>query len=554
MSGENINFSKELVGQNTTTYSGRDVYEASSKASPPVVHKAVVTEIITDPGALSDEDLVDLHKRVDNEDLVQVIPINAIVAIRVNDSNGLIGQETILLPFFPSHLQLPIKVGELVHVLYPDYSGTGTGLGYWFARSSSHGNIEDVNYSHDDRRHDATYNKGNYSLADRNKIGENKEPPGFPNGGLGQDSLTLLEDGSSNKKTDNRYEQIKKASKAFELSTREPVPTFRKRPGDYVIQGSNNTLISLGEDRYSSVDDKDNKDYKGQSGTIDIVVGRGRKLATADSSKAPSGTSTRVVKNSRGEFEADRAPFRRGFDKKLNPNEGNPDLKNDAARIYVSMQTNGDENFELNLNSGNGNSIQLPELPPPSKESSFGKSFIVGKSDHIRLIARKGDENDSSETVKGTVLLIKEGEPDEDLGYFFINDEGNIQIESKKIYLGLAHPDKQENPLVLYENYHDTILALQSQIDAMALDLNTAFSTAFGNLGIVIPSFATLASKPGTNTRLVGLPGVVADAGGTAVKKYTTPKWHSNKVFLENATDGGEGVYIPANKRKGQRD
>ena len=43
--------------------------------------------------------------------------------------------------------------------------------------------------------------------------------------------------------------------------TFEPVPRFTKRPGDFVIQGSNNTLISLGEERGWLVHHLDSIDF-----------------------------------------------------------------------------------------------------------------------------------------------------------------------------------------------------------------------------------------------------------------------------------------------------
>ena len=86
---------------------------------------------------------------------------------------------------------------------------------------------------------------------------------------MGADGRTLDED--------EAYENIVQSSRSYTQGFKgEPVPRFSKRSPDFVLQGSNNTLISLGTDRSSaegtSISDSDKNEF---SGTIDIVAGRG---------------------------------------------------------------------------------------------------------------------------------------------------------------------------------------------------------------------------------------------------------------------------------------
>jgi hypothetical protein len=508
----NTNIQRQLIGGDTSSHIGSEIEAVRTKSQAPILQKAVVIEVIADPSSLSEQELNDFSDSVNNSNLISVMPANSIIATIVSNNGGNAPKtNTILFPFFSSHMQLPVKVGETVYVLYEDSFDTGTKSGYWFTRISSQSTVEDVNFTHYDRKFDPTMNSDNYSTSEKLLSNLNVEGPGFPNGGNTSTSRTLRNDPNTPNNQDP-FTQIKTQSKTDSLTTNEPVPRFKKRPGDYVIQGSNNTLISLGEDRTGPLEST--KDRKGQSGTVDIVVGRGRKISNPK--QQATGTSTRVVLNSKNELETDKSPYRYGSGEINNPKEGDPDLINDAARLYISMQTNGDENFNLSLNTIN--SLALPKLPEPSKTSSYNKSYMVGKADHIRMVAR----NDNKEGVAGTVLLIREGVADEDLGYFFIDDKGKIQIESKKIHIGLS--TKEDNPIVCYKNYHDTILSLQAQIDTIIGILQISYQGALGNLGAPIPSFtgnAPLFKKDTTDDRKIVIANTVAEK-------------HSKKIFVDD--------------------
>ena len=105
----------------------------------------------------------------------------------------------------------------------------------------------------------------------------------------------------------------------------EPTPRMTKRPGDFVLQGSNNTSICLGIDRGfdHAVRPSEQKSSNSsdapveKAGSIDIVAGRGRYFDKADNEiKKPrkkanvggpkNSTAPFLVKNSLDKFEVDK--------------------------------------------------------------------------------------------------------------------------------------------------------------------------------------------------------------------------------------------------------
>ena len=131
----------------------------------------------------------------------------------------------------------------------------------------------------------------------------------------------------------------------------ETVQKFHARIGDRVIEGSNNTIIVLGVDRPADVASAPTSPG---AGTIDVVAGR-----------------TKV---------------------------DDMDLANDKSRIYVTMNSDIDGNFNINVGPSAG----------PS-------AAIALKSDQIRIVARNG------------MKLIVEG--------------GNITVDAQQISLGANAQD-----------------------------------------------------------------------------------------------------------------
>ena len=111
---------------------------------------------------------------------------------------------------------MPIKVGEHVFIFkYGNYA-------YWLARVPDVRTVEDVNYSHGDRRHlhspssESTKEQANASSGDSaKKIGI------FNDGGAAEDQTNFAPDDS--------YEAIFENTTTNQSITREPVPFFLKR-------------------------------------------------------------------------------------------------------------------------------------------------------------------------------------------------------------------------------------------------------------------------------------------------------------------------------------
>lgn len=220
-------------------------------------------------------------------------------------------------PIFP-YDGLPIKEGEHVYVLFEDAYNKNHGL--WLTRIPE----------------SLKTDKTNLTLGFE-KYKEEK-------------SNDIDSDIASEKRAQSAPENSKvKTPPLSPEFVKEDVPNFIARVGDRTLEGSNNTLISLGRDRPSKID----SGQKEGAGTIDIVSGRSNT-------------------------------------------EGDLDLESDLSRIYITSKSDTDKNFNIKAGS-----------------AVNGTAAIVCKSDEIRIVARsgtkiiveKGDvyiKNDGKVTVETT--------------------------------------------------------------------------------------------------------------------------------------------------------
>ena len=501
----------------------------------PTLQRAVVVDVITDLSLITEEYKEALTATINNAELLDVMSVNCIIArlVSSNDGNGS-NSNTILFPFYSSHFMLPVMPGEQVYVIYEDMQGSGTKVGYWMSRVSGYGTYEDPNYTHHDRRFDPTINEGTYTTREITNRNAGNGPETFQNGGNSIDTATLPV--NERNMAENPYDAIFNEARATAFVTPEPVPRWKKRPQELVLQGANNALIMLGEDRNGPIDGAINDNpvdiiklggAPRQAAAIDIVVGRGRYLPeTGADPKAPavsnpSGASSNaplIIDNIRGYKETDKNPFRNSRESIANTNEGNPNPIFDAARVYVVQQSRVDENYGLVFNGTRGISYP-PEClanEQPVENGTLGRSYVVNKADHIRMIARREPQTAASENIPGTVLIIREGKlnsnsisanpdtlptvPDGNLAYIYLNKEGKLQVEANEIYLGRAGDLSQ--PYVRYSVYKQTIETLQDQINSLRDHIKTleetlenAFQTAIAVPYSNIPSLYALANN-----------------------------------------------------------
>ncbi len=438
--------------------------------STPVIKKVIVREVISDPvkylkmpdadiknllnsksnppGILSDANPVESFRK-----MLRLAPRNAVIGVEATPTPASKAPK-IYYPFFSSHLAMPIKPGEAVWIisdaLLNDFSkaadevdGVNPDLaplsavgserpaeGYWISRVVEPVYVEDLNFTHGDRTK-------SYSLQETPGGPQALPPPYFPNGIYKVEPGALGNTSEQPLRQNFDYERINNDSSASSLTTREPVPTFTKRPGDLVIQGSNNTLICLGEDRPRSSDSPDSSsNYPpgttttpgprklAQAGTIDMVVGR--SLSRNDQGALEyKPEHLKAVKNSRDVMEAERRTWAQD---KNGPTvkriEGDPSFSDDLSRIYLSMKTDGDANF------GFTEANQLPNPGSPLEPVSQ-TPYSIMKSDEVRIIARPA----------GGMRIIKEGtrvsEADPgDQAVITMQPDGTIMIDGPKIIVG----------------------------------------------------------------------------------------------------------------------
>ena len=196
-------------------------------------------------------------EKVVNSDLVSVMPRNSIIAINTSKGNIKSSTAEVFLPFFSSHVCLPVKSGEHVWCFYDNVGGKK--IGYWISRKIALLPVEDVNYTHADRNDGiseaiATVNSNKATQLEKKERLKNIFT-GF------QNSISNTDTNSRSLKNKN-YDDIIINSKSYKDDfTGQAVPRYNKKCSDLLLQGSNNTIIAMTH----NAEDK---------GTIMIAAGR----------------------------------------------------------------------------------------------------------------------------------------------------------------------------------------------------------------------------------------------------------------------------------------
>lgn len=410
--------------------------------------KAVVVDVLIDPTANGVPSLnIFDGTKVKNDRYAGIAPRNSIMAMIVSDGAAKKdGGAIVCFPFFPPHLSMPVNPGETVWVMTDSVTGEAP-LYYWVCRVSEPDFVDDINYTHSDRRFQGNKARG---TADRARLASDDASsyrPGFPNGAGTRDSTTLPGD-------QDAYDTIVNHSLAYVQTVNEPVPRFCKRPGDLVLQGSNNTLISLGYARESpspsatttSAIENDPGLQKRSTGTVDIVAGRGQGTTTAPSQ----------IENSRGYSEVDKAPGRTSLATQLG-SEGDPDFITDLSRLLVSMRSDVDADFALTPYSGNTVTSAVND-----------DAFVVAKSNNVRVVARQN----------GTVRIVKEGANSATIQ---IESDGTIIVDGPKIVIGSG----TDNQTFLGDGATEPVILGDAFLSGLEAFL-TSLESATGNLGIAL--------------------------------------------------------------------
>lgn len=435
MSNAHQRLDKQIAeGTAIDTLKKRSVYEHDTVGSMPVMQRFVVLESIFDPSIIDDVKIAYYEHTlaVTNIKYAKVLPRNAIIAKRVIDSRtGDVPGSMFLFPLFPPNLSLPCQPGEHVWVMFENPTGKSMDLGYWMCRIVEPGHVDDVNHTHAPRSLDYTLETSLKQTFD----GDSTIDYEFRNGAAKKtksgtkytSTETQLISGK-----DDEYEKLMLNSDGGKLQTYEPVPRFKKRPGDIALEGTNNTLIVLGKDRISNVANYSPNVDRGLSvdtllpvpstdinspsaGAIDIVAGRGQTPVTLGQtveSKLVSGQNTgfsEILKTQSG----------------ASIQEGDPDFLNDKSRIYIAQKTRPDanlrvENINQELSSGTAQG-QPPTLQIEKSaiaDSANGDGCIIVKSDKLRFIARSDIE----------ILVTSYVEKDENGNYVASNNDEDFAV------------------------------------------------------------------------------------------------------------------------------
>jgi hypothetical protein len=346
----------------------------------PQFYRMIVLEVIFDPSII-DETKIEYWETVlgvSNARFGTVLPRNTIIAQKILRGVTELSRPMFLLPFFPSHISLPCKPGEMVWAMFEDPNARMTEMGYWFCRISEPHFIDDVNHVHSPRQFDHSLinsTSGNAQGAPRvyeNRLGKVV---------LNENGERIVERRSEIIARDEEdfFEGVLTNTDGGKLMQYESVPRFRKRPGDIAFEGTNNSLIVLGTDRpgpvalYKDEAEKglvpqDTGGLIGNAGSIDLVVGRGTLPETGGAEVEMTEINTGVpVKKELGKMPEDTVPY-----------EGDPDFTNDRSRVLISQRTRTDSNFGT---SGYNSQFGI-------SDSQDGNASIVIKTDKIRLIAR----------------------------------------------------------------------------------------------------------------------------------------------------------------------
>lgn len=364
------------------------------------------------------------------------------------------GKELICYPFFSSHISMPLKPGEIVWFIFEDPENQGE-IAYWISRVSEPNHVEDVNFTFASR----TYAQSPEIPAKTSA--EKFDGPTTPSE-ITQTFSFKSPTGKSNELTDVI------TNFANKIHRFESVPRYNKRLGDMVIQGSNNSLIMLGEERGHFFAEPtisvNRNDIPSGSAAIDIVVGRGNSPAT----------SATKIKN---ELEIEENNKRIN-----NPTEGDAHFPTDAARVYLTAKSDNvdapyhPDNLLNILVMPSDKNLGFPILSAPG-------SFVVSKADNLRLISRES----------GSIRIIKEqSSGDINGGAVILHEDGTVQISGNRVMLSSYNSGTgATEPYVRYTELVSFLSSVMKDLQSFCATLVTHVTPGFGAPSPQITAAAT---------------------------------------------------------------
>lgn len=419
-----------------------------------VFFRGLVTEIISSTVGLTVRSRPsEYYKKLTSVDALKKFPQNTAIVKPMSDGAAkTVGNEIICYPFFSSHLSMPLKPGEEVWFVYEDPARQSQ-VGYWLSRVCGPRHTEDTNYTFFASAHHQSTTKPVPTLAALFN-GENQteavstqiiSPTADPN-----ELTSLIE-----------YAKVRHRFEA--------VPRYSKRPGDLILQGSNNTLIMLGEVRghYSDSAAFHSNDQAiiPNMGAIDIVAGRGARPVFG-----PAEIMLKTSKVPTNDLREERAT------------EGDADFKEDAARLYLVAGTTQ----EVKNHPDTLLDVTLPKdtgfTGYPASGRSNG-SFAVLKADNLRLVARGARTvTTAKEKDSGSIIIIKEPAFGKiDGAGVILHQSGVAHIAGMEIRLmRYASANGAKEPYVMYSALVSFLESILTDLLNFSTTLTTHVTPGFG--------------------------------------------------------------------------
>jgi len=450
---------------------------------------------------------------------------NCLIAYIIDNSESLKGKPPVICyPFFP-HLSLPIKTGEHVWLLKEEFLGRD--VYYWISRKTGVKQTDDVNYTHAER----------FILIDSKLNPEQRNK---------KEKRDLLEDTAPNELSDSAYTSFDNSSQdnlpdglnnstlvsdSFSFKqgfTLEPVPPVRRKCGDALLLGSNNTLVHLTTEKFKT-NALNRKDLTGLSTepnlpgryplspAIDLCVGRKKeelsqlKNSTGDTAKSGAVEIVKGIRDSlHSEFESyeiDKLGNLLDKNRPFSPSlSTDADATNCGARLYLSNNCAIDETF--------GSSFNVLDTLGGSSLATYADHNRVIADNSLRLTNRIG-QSFLNMDAKGNVVIkssINNGQQ-----FLSLNINGTSRLQAKqggKIELAVSNDNDNEintvnEPYVLYSE-------LRPLLEDMCADIAGTNALLF-QLGTIIDVIATVVTPLGIPIKpaLAAADTAIALAGAT---------------------------------------
>ena len=444
--------------------------------------------------ARSDDNIDDILE------FLQLLPDQTVFSKKVSKVDRENTGYYISLPFFSSHVKMPIKCGEYVWI-YPYesndslYSNFSTNS-YWVSRVHGLDHSEDANFTFNDRDIDVKFASNNLSRDFKNEEEvKARKKKVLKNYKLDQENNIVKPEigfGNSTFELDNQEIQFLKNN--LSIYPNNCVPKISNNPEDLFLQGSNNTFIKMSTDRTSDGSYSNNSSGKGE---ISIVSGPGKQSSGYNYSNSGLFINQKGMKYldssyrlqvSNGNLPNKLIHEKENFEENIknvslyslkevekNSLEGAFSVLDDSSKIIVSEYANYESilnsNFDIFLNIGSfSNSKSTFELESNllkegEEEKKFNLNNFSNNYDYISsfdfpTISLISDGiNTFSRMGAGCISLTKEyysSDLDRQLNACVrLDKDGDIYIDGNRIFIGSESLEKEKGT---FKNGQGTIV------------------------------------------------------------------------------------------------